>query len=491
MAVLEKFNQKNKSVLAKLESVEDTYNAPAATDATPAISLSGSVTNEIGTYTYIGKGRGEQNYLKDKYADFKMETPQQILGALNGSLAVNDVPLSEWYQASRGYVTVLSGALGSFAAGSVFIDNSQLSNSTLSVDYRIASDQAAGVEKLRKFTACRGTLDLNATNGDLPKLTFNMKGNCSDPVQVVEIVPDIGSQIDNVAVPIRDTSIVDASIVARGGTYTAFGGTISTITKAANIATATASAPHSLGANGSIRFANLAGATDSLYNGIHLITIISTTKFIYTMLDTPAADASGTFTMTVGAAAKNFCFDTLTATNFFGIDIKRYTTGCEVGFDSTEIPSDVSATILELPAPLIEVTAIASTTTTATATAAHHGLEVGNSITVDTGDANYDGTFTVVSVPDADSFTYTIASYSGTFSGKGTVLNNSYAKFDPDSNISEFFGAQIKFGTAAGNYVTYKWDNLQIKDSKDGTVGDFLGRSVDFRNTGNSFIILE
>jgi hypothetical protein len=104
----------------------------------------------------------------------------------------------------------------------------------------------------------------------------------------------------------------------------------------------------------------------------------------------------------------------------------------------------------------------------------------------------YDGTYTVLAGGlTADAFTYTISTYSGSFTGDGIATNNSYSKFDPDSNISNFFGAQVKFGTGAGEYVTYKWDKLQVKDSKEGTVGNYLGRDVSMRNTGRSFIILE
>jgi hypothetical protein len=493
MAVLEKFNQKNKSLFAKIETVSDTYVAPAATDALPVITLSGSVTNETGSYEYLGDllNRDEYSYLKDQYADFQAETPQQTLGTLNAGLTVANAPLSTWFQAVGGYVTVLGTALGSFPAGSVFIDNSRVSDSSLSVDYRLSSAQNATAQKLRKFTACRGMVDVGASIGDVPKLKFSMKGNASDPIQSPTLTPVFGNQFTNVAAPVRDTTIANAEIASSEGTFTAFVPTISTITRAANIATVTTATAHSLGANGSIRFVNISGASDALYNGLRMITIISTTTFIYTMEATPAANAVGTFTMTVGAAAKSFCFNTLTAANFFGFDIARYQTGCEVGFDKKAVPSDVSVSILELPAPKTVVTAIASTTTTATVTAIAHGLVVGDTVTIAVGMPQYDGTYTVLAGGlTADQFTYTIASYSGSFSGLGVVTNDSYSKFDPDSNISKFFGAQVKFGTGAAEYVTYKWDKLQVKDSKEGTVSNYLGRDVTFRNTGKSFIIL-
>lgn len=494
MAEIAKIHEKNKELFAKLETTSGTYLAPAGADALPCISIDGSITTDTGSYTYLGDSlsRDEYNYTKDQFADFSAETPQQVLGVLNDSLTVANVPLSEWFQACGGYVTVLASALGSIPAGTVMIDNSQVSNESLSIDYRLSSAQDTVNHKLRKFFGCRGMVDVSASIGDVPKLKFGMKGNSSDPIQAPIITATFGTQFEDVAAPVRQTNIVTAEIVTREGTFTTFGGTISTITKAGTLATATTAAAHSLGAVGSIRTVVIAGATDPLYNGTFLITIASTTMFIYTMNAIPAANAGGTFTMTVGAAAKTFCFNTLTASNFFGFDFARYVTGCEVGFSKTAVPTDVSMSMLESLAPATAISSISSTTTTATVTANGHGLVIGDSVTISGTDANYNGTYTVLSGGfTADIFTVTIPTFTGSYSGTtGVLLNNSYVKFDPDSNISKFFGAQIKFGIGAGEYVTYKWDKLQIKDVKEGKVASYLGRDVTLRNTGRSFLWL-
>jgi hypothetical protein len=114
----------------------------------------------------------------------------------------------------------------------------------------------------------------------------------------------------------------------------------------------------------------------------------------------------------------------------------------------------------------------------------------GDSVTISGSASQYNGIYSILNTVTTDTFQVTISSYNGS-SSVGIAFNNSYAKFDPDSNISKFFGAQVKFGTAAGRYVTYTWDKLQIKDVKEGKVGSFLGRSVSFRNTGKSRVILE
>jgi hypothetical protein len=306
MTELVKFHEKNKSLFGKIESSSGTYSAPAVTDAVPVMTVDGSVTIETGSYTYLGDSlsRDEYSYTKDQFADFSCETPQQVLGTLNGSLAVADVPHSEWYQACGGYVTVFASTQGIYTAGTVFIDNSRVSNESLSIDYRLSSAQDTANNKLHRFYGCRGMMDTSATLGDVPKLKFSMKGNAYDPIQSVILTPSFGSQFENVVAAVKDTTIVKAEIASRDGTFTAFGGTISTITKAANIATATTSTGHGLGSNGSIRFMTISGASDALYNGTFMITILSTTTFMYTMAATPAANASGTFTATIGPLLK-------------------------------------------------------------------------------------------------------------------------------------------------------------------------------------------
>lgn len=496
MTEIIKFHEKNKALFANIQAAEGTYDASVATDALAVMSIDGSITTETGSYEYLGNvlSRDEYSYTQDQYADFTCETPQQILGTLNGSLAVADVPLSSWFQASGGYVTVLSAAVGSFAAGTVFIDNSRVSDELLSIDYRKSTPQDTVNEKLTKFYDCRGTIDVNVTLGDLPKIKFGMKGNADDPIQAEILTPNFGSQFEDVVASIKNTTIVTAEIAERSGTYTAFGGTIDTITRAGNIATATTAAAHSLGSNGSIRFMVISGATDDLYNGTVMVTITSATTFIYVMSDTPSADASGTFAATVGPEAKNFCFSTLDAPNFFGFEYNRYKTGCETGFSKKAVPSDVTVSVLENVASAVTITDITSTTTTATVTAASHGLTTGDSVTISevtgTEADYYNGTFDVT-VTDVDTFTITITSYTGSYTDPCRMVNNDFAYFDPDRGISEFFGAQIKFGTEAGKYCTYKWDKLQIKDVKEGTVDSYLGRDVSFRNTGRSWLILE
>lgn len=409
---IKKFHEKNVAILAKIESTENTYNAPAATDAVAVTELTGSVTYETGSYMYLGDdlSRDEFTFQKDTYADVSLTTPQQVLGTLNPSLAVNDAPLSEMFQSCGGYVTVNA------SSGVVTIDNSQKSASTVSIDFRKSSSDDLVNQKLFKFTGIRGSVDVTANLGEVPTLKFNMKGNALNPVASAIVSPDFGTQTSSVVASVRQSNIVKAQLARLDGTFTSTGA-ITSITKAANVATVTFGSAHSLGATGDIRAITVSGATDSLYNGVFLATITGAATLTYVMKATPAANASGTLVITKGPAAESFCFSTLSATNFFGFDYTRYLTGCEEGFAKGAVPTDVAVTMLE--------------------------DQVG-------GDS-----------------------------------------FDPDSNVTYFYGAQIKFGTAAGKYVTYKWDKLQLANVKEGKVASYYGRDVTFRNTGRSYIVLE
>jgi len=498
MAELIKFHQKNKVLFGKKETTSGTYAAPAGADCLPVLTVDGSVTTETGSYEYLGDSlsRDEYSYIQDQYAEFTAETPQQILGTLNGSLTVANVPLSIWYQVCGGFVTVFGTAQGSFAAGTVFIDNSRVSNETMSVDYRLSTPQDTVNHKLRKFTKCQGTVDVGASLGDVPKLNFQFNGNSEDPIQATILNPVYNQQLVNVSASVQLPTIVRAEIAERDGIYTAFVPAITSITAVENIATLTSGTVHNLGPNGSIRFVRISGANQAAYNDTFMVTITSATTLMFHLSSSPGASATGTLVMTVGPASKGFCFSTLTASNFFGFEFSRYKTGCELGFAKTAVPTDISVSLLEGQAPATTITGITSSGTTATVTANLHGLTVGNKITISevtgAGATYYNGDFVVATTPPGgNTFTITIASYTGSFSGLARVVNNDFATFDPDSKLSNFFGAQVKFGTGVGKYVTYRWDKLQIRDTSEGTVDSYLGRECAFRNTGRSFIILE
>ena len=335
-----KFHEKARAILVKIETTSGTYNAPSATDAVAVTSLDGSVNYETGSYQYLGDSlsRDEYTFQKDSYADFSFETPQQVLGALNAAVAVNEAPLSESLQACGGYVTVLAVSWDGKPAGTVIVDNVTESNSSLSIDYRKTSTEDLVNQKLYKFTGCRGMVDVSANLGDVPKLKFSFKGNAIDPIASPIINPNFGSQTTQVAATIRQNTIVSATIAP----------TIAATGIAFSTTTATVTAPgHGLVNGNSVTISGVTGTGATKYNGTFTIAGVTTDMFTYTMTGTPTAAATGSIMIANNTGAKSFCFATLQATNFFGFDLTRYLTGCEEGFAKGAIPTDVAITMLE------------------------------------------------------------------------------------------------------------------------------------------------
>ena len=426
MTAIVKFHEKSQSLFTKIETVAGTYETGiVGTDALAVLNLDGSVTYETESYAYIGDplSRDETTYTKDSYADFTCETPQQVLGTLSATITAATAPISQELQACGGYVTAYGTSAGSgyFADGTVFVDNTRESNTTISIDYRKTSAEDAVNQKLQKFIGCRGMVDVSADVGSVPKLKFNFKGNANNPEAAAILAADFGSQTTKVSAAIRQTNIVTAEIASLSDAFTSLGVTVSGITFVANIARATTAAGlvAAAGAIGTVRYMTISGSTESsgYYNGTFLVTILSDTMFQYNMKGTPTGVSTGTIVTTKGAASTTFCFSTLQAPNFFGFDYARYITGCEEGFSKSAIATDVTVGMLE--------------------------SQVGSTA------------------------------------------------FNPDAHITEFFGVQLKFGTAAGKYITYKWDRLQLTNVKGGKVASFLGRDVTFRNTGSSYIIYQ
>lgn len=489
MTVITKFHEKNIVLMSSQEVSAGTYLAPTGADVVAATTLTGAVTYVTAALLYLGdsNSRNEVTYQKDSYADVTLETPQQILGVLNPSILAANVPLSDWLQASGATITVNGD-------GSVLFANTTMNPLTLSIDYRKSTAQNAVNQKLIQFYGCQAIVDVTANIGDVPRLKFAVKGNAYSPIESAILTPTYGTQVQSVGAPIRQNSIVAAQIAPLGEVFTAQAslGTITTITRVGNIATVTMSTAHGLLTN---RYVNISASVDPLYNGDFQISVLSTTTFSYVMQATPAASpATGTPLAKIGGYAKNFCHADLSAPNFFGRDLTRYQTGCEEGFASTAVPSDVTVKMLEAEATNFAITGITFITTAATVTAPSHGMVTGDYVIVSgaTGvDAAIYNGYYKVTVLTSSTFSYTMLSTpAGIATGTLIGVDNNRVLFDPDLNISGFFTVQLKFGTGVGKYTTYTWNTLQLADVKEAKVGNYFGREVKFRNTGVSSILL-
>ena len=65
------------------------------------------------------------------------------------------------------------------------------------------------------------------------------------------------------------------------------------------------------------------------------------------LIHSPTADATGRGIVENTPDAKTVCFDSLTASNFFGFDYQRLLTSCEADYSKGPIATDVTMMILE------------------------------------------------------------------------------------------------------------------------------------------------
>ena len=492
------FNQKNKNVLADVESVANAYQTGmTGIDAILATTISGSVTYETGTIEFMGdsNSRDEYNWTKDSMADFSLETPQQILGTLNPALVASDLPLFDLYSCCGGNVSVNG------TTGVVTVTNNVAEVSTASLNYVKTSADDAVNGKLFRFYGVRGTVDASMDVSDVPRLKFALKGNALPIVTAANITPNYGAQSTSIATEIRQNSVVSAQIAPYYENFNAqsvITGT-PTIARTGNIATVTL-ASHGLVTGQRVNISGATGAVDAFYyNGDFQVTVLNSGTFTYSMNGTPSGAAAGTLVAKKDGYSKTFCFDKLSAPNFFGFDLTRYLTSCIEGYDRKAVASDVTLTALETFSPTFNITSITKSGTTATLTTdINHGLTATgtNSITVSgASDPLYNGTF-VMATAATNTITYVMggtpaANAVALYTGSMVLTDNTSLNFDPDAHVSEYFTVKLKTGRTAGRYLTYLWDKLQLKAVKDAQVATSEGREMTFRNTGKAFIILE
>ena len=115
----------------------------------------------------------------------------------------------------------------------------------------------------------------------------------SEVLRVYDANPYISTTAQLMAhIPVRD-DVDDGVYVPQGTAGTAL--TISTLVSTGTAATCTTSAAHNLATGDSVE---IAGADQSDYNGIFVVTVTSTTIFTYTLAADPVDTATGTMTAT-------------------------------------------------------------------------------------------------------------------------------------------------------------------------------------------------
>jgi len=286
-------------------------------------------TRSTAAFQFYGDNlsRDEYTYEKDKYVDLTVETMQQVLSDLSVAIDPNTNSIWKMLQACGGFVSV-DASTKYVSAG-----NNVDSPDYLQVDYRKSSSDDVTYDKLAKYTNLRGTVDVNASLGDMPKLKFSLKGNATNPVKAAKLASET---IRVAQLALLDDTFTSAGTVS-GIVYTSDGKAVVTF-----------SAPHGLTV-GNIITVQVAGATPTSLNGnfVALIDGASTVSYFVKGL-TSSGSATGTITCGKGdTAVATLCFSTLAAPNFYGFDLTRYQTGCDTGFAKGAVPTDITVGMLE------------------------------------------------------------------------------------------------------------------------------------------------
>ncbi len=495
-----KYHEKNQSVYFGLQTNSGEANKLATSSLGPTTAIASTgitsdATRETGAITFLGDSlsRDEFTYQKDKYIDLGIETYQEVLIDMTSAINPDTYAIWKLIQCCGGFCSVNA------TTKEVFAGNHLDSPDYGTADVRYATPDDAYADKLFKFWDLRGTVDVDASIGEPPKLKFSLKGNADDPVQSPKQVADFGFQTTRVAPSVQSTTIQKAQIAILDDSFT---NAVGTVSAAANTVdgkvTLTFSANHNL-TIGTILAINVTSASIAAYNGSWIAMVDSNVTINYFVKGLSSANSgvTGTVCKKGDTPTYNFCFSTLSAPNFYGFDLARYQTGCDFGFTKGAVPTDVTAGMLAAPAAKLVVTSLTiSTSTTATVvTAVPHGMSTGNKVTISgaTGaDALKINISATVTVTNTTTFTYTVASSTnGAVSGFITAINNSNTDFDPDLFVTRFFGLYLSFGesTAAGKRVGYLWNKAQLANTKEGKVSTYFGRDATFRNTGQSFML--
>ena len=344
-----KFHEKNQAVYFGLQSASGSANKVASgslgsTTAIACTSVTADPTRETGSFQFLGDSlsRDEYTYEKDTYINLQLETFQQILSDLGTAITPNTASIWKILQTCGANIGV-DATTKYVTAG-----NNVESPDYGTADVRLASPDDATNDKLYKFWDLRGSVDVEASVGEVPKLKFSLYGNADDPAAVAKQVADFGTQTTRVAPSVLYTTIKNAQMVPIDDVFTNSLGTVSSLTYTADGRAIITTGAHSLTV-GTIRMVQVAGATPAALNGnfVGIVTSATTVQYFAKGVS-GSGTATGTITAKKGDTAPSvFCFSTLSAPNFFGFDYQRYQTGCDIGFTKGAIATDISVTMLE------------------------------------------------------------------------------------------------------------------------------------------------
>ena len=336
MAIV-KFNVKNVSFLGRLQVSEIVAVDPISTDAMAVIEASAEITRETEAYEYLGDSlsRDEFTVLKDDYAEVPIQTLMPVLGSLiTGRLPVAS-PYFQWFTACGANITV-------DALGVVTCKNDVEVDRYLTIDYYKSSPEVSvpDTAKLQRFYGCRGTVDVTFEAGSRARLDFKYYGNANNPVMVPKVVPDVGTQVQDVASVVRLRNMQIATLSEVLGAQAAIDivtiigdGSEITVTFSEDI---NAVVSETIQIDGTVSF-----------NGQFIVKTVTSARALTLISSINAAqETDGTGTKVKGKA-NTICINSGTFTNFFGFDYERFLMTCQEGFAKRAVPSDIVITILE------------------------------------------------------------------------------------------------------------------------------------------------
>ena len=222
-----KFKEKDVVLLSKKQTVIGTPVTPAAADALLVTELTykDSISKDTNVYMGDSLSRDEENTITDHYAELTGKFFMPLRGATEPTLST-DFLWEEWFMAVGGNVTIT----GTTPNKVVNIDNTVATTTSLTQQFREASLDVV-TQKLYNVFDALGTLDLSIEIMKRAMLTFNMKGNYTQPTQVAAISPDYGVQKALIAGIINSSNIIASEITGTigGNTHTGDTGTVKNI----------------------------------------------------------------------------------------------------------------------------------------------------------------------------------------------------------------------------------------------------------------------
>jgi hypothetical protein len=186
------------------------------------------------------------------------------------------------------------------------------------------------------------------------------------------------------------------------------------------VATITTSAPHTLAVNDPVTVSGVpvdpAFATlDTVFNGAFTVTAVpSPTTFQYSRPRPPFTRSVSKEGLDSGVAALTLTADAthqLVLGDIFNTSgLAAVLNGGPPPWTASSVPSATTIKYADSKTMDLPVTnkAVATGTTATLTTSGQHGLSVGDSVTVNTGDSRFDGNFDVINVPANNKFKYTI-----------------------------------------------------------------------------------